>query len=132
MDPKDGRVVSNCIVQAINGDDITVYGDGSQTRSFCYVSDLVDGAIKMMNNDKGFIGPVNLGNPSERTVLNLAEMVLEMTGSKSKITYKELPSDDPVKRKPDITKAQKILGWEPKVDIKDGLVKTIEYFKSIQ
>ena len=132
MDPKDGRVVSNCIVQAINGKDITIYGDGSQTRSFCYVSDLVDGAIKMMNNDKGFIGPMNLGNPSERTVFNLAEMVLEMTGSKSKITYKELPSDDPVKRKPDITKAQKILGWEPKVDIKDGLVKTIEYFKSIQ
>ena len=132
MDPKDGRVVSNCIVQAINGDDITVYGDGSQTRSFCYVSDLVDGAIKMMNNNKGFIGPVNLGNPSERTVLNLAEIILEMTGSKSKITYKDLPSDDPVKRKPDITKAQEILGWKPKVDIKDGLAKTIEYFKSIQ
>ncbi len=132
MDPKDGRVVSNCIVQAINGDDITIYGDGSQTRSFCYVSDLVAGAIKMMNNDKGFIGPVNLGNPSERTVLNLAEIVLEMTGSKSKITYKDLPSDDPVKRKPDITKAQEILGWKPEVDIKDGLKKTIEYFKSIQ
>ena len=132
MDPKDGRVVSNCIVQAINNQDITVYGDGSQTRSFCYVSDLVDGAIKMMNNDKKFIGPVNLGNPSERTVLNLAEIILEMTGSKSKITYKDLPSDDPIKRKPDITKAQEILGWEPKVDIKDGLAKTIEYFKSIQ
>ena len=132
MDPKDGRVVSNCIVQAINGEDITIYGDGSQTRSFCYVSDLVAGAIKMMNNDKGFIGPVNLGNPSERTVLNLAEIVLEMTGSKSKITYKDLPSDDPVKRKPDITKAQEILGWKPEVDIKDGLKKTIEYFKSIQ
>ena len=132
MDPKDGRVVSNCIVQAINNQDITVYGDGSQTRSFCYVSDLVDGAIKMMNNAKKFVGPVNLGNPSERTVLNLAEIILEMTGSKSKITFKELPSDDPVKRKPDITKAQEILGWEPKVDIKDGLAKTIEYFKSIQ
>ena len=132
MDPKDGRVVSNCIVQAINNQDITVYGDGSQTRSFCYVSDLVDGAIKMMNNDKKIIGPVNLGNPSERTVLNLAEIILEMTGSRSKITFKELPSDDPVKRKPDITKAQEILGWEPKVDIKDGLAKTIEYFKSIQ
>ena len=132
MDPKDGRVVSNCIVQAINGEDITIYGDGSQTRSFCYVSDLVDGAIKMMNNDKGFIGPVNLGNPSERTVLNLAEIVLEMTGSKSKITYKDLPSDDPVKRKPDIKKAQEILGWKPEVDIKDGLKKTIEYFKSIK
>ncbi len=132
MDPKDGRVVSNCIVQAINGEDITIYGDGSQTRSFCYVSDLVDGAIKMMNNDQGFIGPVNLGNPSERTVLNLAEIVLEMTGSKSKITYKDLPSDDPVKRKPDIKKAQEILGWKPEVDIKDGLKKTIEYFKSIK
>ncbi len=132
MDPKDGRVVSNCIVQAINGEDITIYGDGSQTRSFCYVSDLVDGAIKMMNNDKGFIGPMNLGNPSERTVLNLAEIVLEMTGSKSKITYKDLPSDDPVKRKPDIKKAQEILGWKPEVDIKDGLKKTIEYFKSIK
>ena len=132
MDPKDGRVVSNCIVQAINGEDITIYGDGSQTRSFCYVSDLVDGAIKMMNNDTGFIGPMNLGNPSERTVLNLAEIVLEMTGSKSKITYKDLPSDDPVKRKPDIKKAQEILGWKPEVDIKDGLKKTIEYFKSIK
>lgn len=132
MDPNDGRVVSNCIVQAINGDDITIYGDGTQTRSFCYVDDLVDGAIRMMNNSRNFIGPVNLGNPSERTVLNLAEIILEMTGSKSKIVYKELPSDDPVKRKPDITTAKEILGWEPKVDIKDGLKKTIEYFKSIQ
>ena len=132
MDPNDGRVVSNCIVQAINGDDITIYGDGTQTRSFCYVDDLVDGAIRMMNNSSNFIGPVNLGNPSERTVLNLAEIILEMTGSKSKIVHKELPSDDPVKRKPDITIAKEILGWEPKVDIKDGLKKTIEYFKSIQ
>ncbi len=132
MDPNDGRVVSNCIVQAINGDDITIYGDGTQTRSFCYVDDLVDGAIRMMNNSRNFIGPVNLGNPSERTVLNLAEIILEMTGSKSKIVHKELPSDDPVKRKPDITIAKEILGWEPKVDIKDGLKKTIEYFKSIQ
>lgn len=132
MDPNDGRVVSNCIVQAINGDDITIYGDGTQTRSFCYVDDLVDGAIRMMNNSSNFIGPVNLGNPSERTVLNLAEIILEMTGSKSKIVYKELPSDDPVKRKPDITTAKEILCWEPKVDIKDGLKKTIEYFKSIQ
>ncbi len=132
MDPNDGRVVSNCIVQAINGDDITIYGDGTQTRSFCYVDDLVDGAIRMMNNSRNFIGPVNLGNPSERTVLNLAEIILEMTGSKSKIVYKELPSDDPVKRKPDITIAKEILSWEPKVDIKDGLKKTIEYFKSIQ
>ena len=132
MDPNDGRVVSNCIVQAINGDDITIYGDGTQTRSFCYVDDLVDGAIRMMNNSSNFIGPVNLGNPSERTVLNLAEIILEMTGSKSQIVYKDLPSDDPVKRKPDITTAKEILGWEPKVDIKDGLEKTIEYFRSIQ
>lgn len=131
MDPKDGRVVSNCIMQAIKDEDITIYGDGSQTRSFCYVDDLVDGAIRMMNNDKGFIGPVNLGNPSERTVLNLAQMVLEMTDSKSKLSFLPLPSDDPVKRKPDITKAQHLLGWEPVVDIKDGLAKTIEYFKSI-
>lgn len=131
MDPKDGRVVSNCIMQAIKGEDITIYGDGSQTRSFCYVDDLVDGAIRMMNNDKSFIGPVNLGNPSERTVLNLAQMVLEMTGSNSKLSFMPLPSDDPVKRKPDITKAQQMLGWEPVVDIKDGLAKTIDYFKSI-
>lgn len=131
MDPKDGRVVSNCIMQAIKGEDITIYGDGSQTRSFCYVDDLVEGAIRMMNNDKGFIGPVNMGNPSERTVLNLAQMVLEMTGSKSKLSFMPLPSDDPIKRKPDITKAQQMLGWKPVVDIKDGLSKTIEYFKSI-
>ena len=131
MDPNDGRVVSNCIMQAIQGEDITIYGDGSQTRSFCYVDDLVEGAIRMMNNDKGFIGPVNLGNPSERTVLNLAQMVLEMTGSKSKLSFMPLPSDDPIKRKPDITKAQQMLGWEPVVDIKDGLSNTIEYFKSI-
>lgn len=131
MDPNDGRVVSNCIMQAIKGEDITIYGDGSQTRSFCYVDDLVEGAIRMMNNDKGFIGPVNLGNPSERTVLNLAQMVLEMTGSKSKLSFMPLPSDDPIKRKPDITKAQQMLGWEPVVDIKDGLSNTIEYFKSI-
>lgn len=131
MDPKDGRVVSNCIMQAIQGEDITIYGDGSQTRSFCYVDDLVDGAIRMMNNDKGFIGPVNLGNPSERTVLNLAQMILEMTGSKSKLSFMPLPSDDPIKRKPDITKAQQMLGWKPVVDIKDGLSNTIEYFKSI-
>lgn len=131
MDPNDGRVVSNCIMQAIKGEDITIYGDGSQTRSFCYVDDLVDGAIRMMNNDKGFIGPVNLGNPSERTVLNLAQMILEMTGSKSKLSFMPLPSDDPIKRKPDITKAQQMLGWKPVVDIKDGLAKTIDYFKSI-
>lgn len=131
MDPKDGRVVSNCIMQALNDDDITIYGDGSQTRSFCYVDDLVDGMIKMMNNPQGFIGPVNLGNPSERTVLNLAEMITELTESSSKIKFMPLPSDDPIKRKPDITLAEKELGWAPKTDIKDGLRKTIEYFKTV-
>lgn len=131
MDPKDGRVVSNCIMQALKGEYITIYGDGSQTRSFCYVDDLVDGIIKMMNNPQKFIGPVNLGNPSERTVLNLAEIILELTNSKSKIVYMPLPSDDPVKRKPDITVAQKELGWEPKFDIKDGLTLTIDYFKTV-
>ncbi len=131
MDPKDGRVVSNCIMQALNGEDITIYGDGSQTRSFCYVDDLVEGMIGMMNNQQDFVGPVNLGNPSERTVLNLAEMLIEMTDSKSKITFLPLPSDDPIKRKPDISLAKEILGWEPKVDIKEGLAKTIEYFKTV-
>ncbi len=131
MDPKDGRVVSNCIMQALNGEDITIYGDGSQTRSFCFVDDLVDGIIRMMNNSRGFIGPVNLGNPSERTVLDLAQKVLELTGSTSKISFMPLPSDDPVKRKPDISVAKAELGWEPKVDIMDGLKKTIEYFKTI-
>ena len=131
MDPKDGRVVSNCIIQALNGEDITIYGDGSQTRSFCFVDDLVDGIIRMMNNSRGFIGPVNLGNPSERTVLDLAQKVLELTGSKSKLSFMPLPSDDPVKRKPDISVAKAELGWEPKVDIMDGLKKTIEYFKTI-
>lgn len=131
MDPKDGRVVSNCIMQALNGEDITIYGDGSQTRSFCFVDDLVDGIIRMMNNSGGFIGPVNLGNPSERTVLDLAQKVLELTGSTSKISFMPLPSDDPVKRKPDISVAKAELGWEPKVDIMDGLKKTIEYFKTV-
>ena len=133
MDPNDGRVVSNFIVQALKGEDITIYGDGSQTRSFCYVSDLVDGMIKMMNNDHGFIGPVNLGNPSERTILDFAKLIIEMTNSNSKIVYKPLPGDDPTQRKPDISLAKKELDWEPKIDIRDGLNKTIEYFsKKIQ
>lgn len=131
MDPKDGRVVSNCITQALKGDEITIYGNGEQTRSFCYVDDLVEGLIKMMNNKNGFNGPVNLGNPSERTVLDLAQKVIDLTGSKSKIKFLPLPSDDPVKRKPDISLAKKELGWEPKVDILDGLTKTIEYFKTL-
>ena len=129
MDPKDGRVVSNCIVQALQNENITVYGDGMQTRSFCYVDDLVEGLIRMMNNSKNIAGPVNLGNPSERTVINLAEMVLELTGSKSKIVFMPLPSDDPVKRKPDISLAQRELNWNPRVDITDGLKETIKYFK---
>lgn len=130
MDPDDGRVVSNFIIQALKGEDITVYGDGSQTRSFCYVDDLIDGIIKMMNNPQGFIGPVNLGNPNERTVLDFAKMIIEMTGTKSKIIYKSLPSDDPAQRRPDLTTAVKELGWRPTTDIKVGIQKTIEYFEN--
>lgn len=129
MDMNDGRVVSNFIVQALKGQDITVYGEGLQTRSFCFVSDLVDGLIKMMNNTQRFIGPVNLGNPSERTILDFAKMIIEMTGSKSKIVYNELPSDDPMQRKPDLTVAIRELNWQPTTDIKVGLEKTIKYFE---
>ena len=129
MAPDDGRVVSNFILQALKGEDITIYGDGTQTRSFCYVDDLVDGMIKMMEGS--FIGPVNLGNPSERTILDFAKLIIELTGSKSKIIYKPLPSDDPTQRKPDITLAKEKLGWEPKVNIEEGLLKTIEYFKEL-
>ena len=129
MDLNDGRVVSNFIVQALKGEDITIYGDGSQTRSFCYVDDLIDGMIKMMNNTNGFIGPVNLGNPSERTILDFAKLIIKLTNSNSKIIHKPLPSDDPSKRQPDITLAKKELNFEPKVDIEEGLIKTIEYFK---
>lgn len=130
MDMNDGRVVSNFIVQALKGEDITIYGDGLQTRSFCYVNDLVDGLIKMMgvNGDK-FIGPVNLGNNSERSILDFAKMIIEMTGSKSKIIHKELPSDDPIRRQPDLKLAQKELNWQPTTDIKIGLEKTIQYFE---
>ena len=128
MSLNDGRVISNFIVQALNNQDITIYGEGLQTRSFCYVSDLVEGLIKMMNNSQHFIGPVNIGNPAERTILDLAKIIIEMTNSKSKIIYKDLPDDDPVKRKPDIALAQKELQWAPKVDIKEKKKKTIEYF----
>jgi UDP-glucuronate decarboxylase len=130
MDPNDGRVVSNFIVQALKGQDITIYGDGLQTRSFCYVDDLVDGAIRMMNNPQGFIGPVNLGNPSERTILDFAKTIIEMTNSKSKIVYKPLPSDDPMQRQPDLTVANRELNWQPTTDISVGIQKTIEYFKN--
>ena len=130
MDLNDGRVVSNFIVQALKGEDITIYGDGSQTRSFCYVDDLIDGMIKMMNNANGFIGPVNLGNPSERTILDFAKLIIKLTNSNSKIIHKPLPLDDPSKRQPDITLAKKELNIELKVDIEEGLIKTIEYFKN--
>ncbi len=130
MDPDDGRVVSNFIIQALKGEDITIYGDGSQTRSFCYVDDLIEGIIRMMNSDDGFMGPVNLGNPGEFTIKELAEIVIELTGSASKIVYHDLPSDDPTQRKPDISLAkEKLNGWEPKVALKDGLIPSIEYFR---
>lgn len=131
MDANDGRVVSNFIVQALKNEDITIYGDGSQTRSFCYVDDLVDGMIRMMDNSEGFIGPVNLGNPSERTILDFAKLIIELTNSNSKIIFKPLPKDDPTRRKPNITLAKEKLDWEPKTDIKEGLMKTIQYFHEI-
>lgn len=126
----DGRVVSNFIVQALKGEDLTIYGDGSQTRSFCYVGDLIEAFVRMMDQDE-IIGPVNIGNPGEFTMLELAHAVLEQTGSKSKIVYQPLPGDDPKMRRPDITLAKKALGWEPKVNLFEGLQKTIEYFKTI-
>ncbi len=125
----DGRVISNFIVQALKNEDITVFGDGSQTRSFCYVSDLVEALMRMMDQD-GFIGPVNLGNPEEFTMLELANLIVELTGSKSRIVHKPLPSDDPRKRKPDISLARAKLDWEPTVPVREGLVKTIDYFRS--
>jgi UDP-glucuronate decarboxylase len=131
MHPYDGRVVSNFIVQALTGQDLTIYGDGSQTRSFCYVDDLIDGMMKMMNGPDDFIGPVNLGNPGEFTMLQLAQLVLEQTGSKSKIVHLPRPTDDPSQRRPNGTLAKAKLDWEPKIPLKDGLAKTIEFFKSI-
>ncbi|MEA3477174.1 MAG: UDP-glucuronic acid decarboxylase family protein [Bacteroidota bacterium] len=131
MDPHDGRVISNFIVQALQGRDITIYGDGSQTRSFCFADDMIEGFIRLMNTGDQFTGPVNLGNPGEFTILELADKVLQMTGSKSKLVYEPLPEDDPVKRQPDISLAKKELGWQPKIDLEDGLKKTIEYFKTI-
>jgi UDP-glucuronate decarboxylase len=131
MHPNDGRVVSNFIVQALKNQDITVYGEGQQTRSFQYVDDLVEGMIKMMDSKDGFTGPVNIGNPDEFTILELAEKVIKLTGSKSKIIYKPLPSDDPMMRKPDIDLARKELNWSPKLKLDEGLIKTIEYFKTI-
>ncbi len=129
MAANDGRVVSNFIVQALNNEDITVYGDGSQTRSFCFVSDLVNGAIKMMNSEKGFIGPVNIGNPVETPIIEFAEKIIAMTGSKSKIVFNPLPQDDPTQRKPNISLAKEKLDWEPKVALEQGLMETINYFE---
>ncbi|MBU3661370.1 MAG: SDR family oxidoreductase [Flavobacteriales bacterium] len=132
MNPYDGRVVSNFIVQALKGENITIYGDGKQTRSFQYVDDLVEGMIRMMATDDTFIGPVNIGNPGEYTMIELAEKVLELTRSNSKIIFEPLPQDDPMQRKPDISIARKELnGWEPKIELEEGLNKTINYFKTI-
>jgi UDP-glucuronate decarboxylase len=130
MAENDGRVVSNFILQALRGEDITVYGGGEQTRSFCYVSDLVDGMIRMMDCPD-FTGPVNLGNPTETTILQFAEKIIDLTGSSSNIVFKELPADDPKQRQPDISLAQEMLKWEPRVSVDEGLAKTIEYFHSI-
>ena len=131
MHPNDGRVVSNFIVQALKGREITLYGDGLQTRSFCYRDDLIDGMIKMMNSRDGFTGPVNMGNPNEFTIKELAELVIELTNAKSGIVYEPLPSDDPMQRQPDISLAKMELGWEPNIQLREGLQKTINYFKSI-
>ena len=132
MHPEDGRVVSNFIVQALQDKDITIYGDGSQTRSFQYVDDLVEGMVRMMNTDDDVIGPVNIGNPNEFTIIELANFILKLTGSKSKLIFLPLPSDDPVQRQPDITIARKLLnGWEPNIQLENGLIKTISYFKEL-
>lgn len=131
MHPNDGRVVSNFIIQALNNKPITIYGDGSQTRSFCYVDDMISAFTKMMDTSSSFSGPVNLGNPVEYTVMGLAEKIIELTGSKNNIVYKDLPSDDPVKRQPDISLARNALNWEPETSLNNGLGKTIEYFENI-
>lgn len=128
MHPNDGRVVSNFIVQALQGKNITIYGDGQQTRSFCYVDDLIEAMVRMMSSSDDVTGPINTGNPHEFTIRQLAEMVIEMTGSKSKLIFEPLPSDDPKQRKPDIKRAKDLLGWEPKTQLRDGLRKTISYF----
>ena len=131
MHPNDGRVVSNFIVQALKGHDITIYGDGLQTRSFCYVDDLVDGMIRLMDSPDDVTGPINVGNPGEFTMIELAETVLKLVGSKSKLVRQPLPADDPKQRKPDITRARNTLGWEPKVQLEDGLGETIAYFRKL-
>ena len=131
MHPRDGRVVSNFIVQALKNENITIYGDGSQSRSFCYVDDLIEGMTRLMNTRDEFIGPVNVGNPNEFTILELAEKVLMLTRSKSKLIFMPLPEDDPLQRQPDISLAKKELGWKPEIQLEEGLKKTIEYFRSV-
>jgi UDP-glucuronate decarboxylase len=131
MHPEDGRVVSNFIMQALRGEDLTIYGDGQQTRSFCYASDLISGFVKLMESNAEIRGPINMGNPNEFTMLELAEKVLSLTKSKSGLIFKPLPQDDPKQRRPDISQAKSVLGWEPKIQLEEGLVQTISYFKSI-
>lgn len=131
MHPDDGRVVSNFIVQALRGDDITIYGNGMQTRSFCFVDDLIDAMVRFMEADSNFTGPVNIGNPTEFTMIDLAKEVIDIVGSNSRIVFKPLPQDDPKQRKPDISLAKDILGWEPSISIQEGLTKTVAYFRSI-
>jgi UDP-glucuronate decarboxylase len=131
MLPNDGRVVSNFIMQALHGNDITIYGDGSQTRSFCYVDDLVEGLIRLMESDEEITGPINLGNPGEFSIKELAEKVVSMTGSDSKIVYEPLPQDDPTQRQPDITQAREKLNWQPDVALEDGLKTTVKYFSDL-
>jgi UDP-glucuronate decarboxylase len=129
MNPDDGRVVSNFIVQALRNKSITIYGEGRQTRSFCYVDDLIDGIMRLMESPKNVVGPINLGNPEEFTIRELAEIVIGMTGSRSKIEYQGLPIDDPQQRLPDISKAKELLGWQPGIALSDGLTRTIGYFE---
>ena len=131
MHPHDGRVVSNFVVQALKGEDITIYGEGNQTRSFCYVSDLVDGLVRLMNSGPETTGPINLGNPVEFTMIELAEAVIELTGSKSRLVHRPLPADDPKQRQPNIDRAKADLGWAPTIPLREGLAKTIEYFASV-
>jgi UDP-glucuronate decarboxylase len=131
MHPNDGRVVSNFVIQALLGNDITIYGDGSQTRSFCYVDDLIDGLVRLMNTPAEITGPINIGNPVEFTMLALANAVIKLTNSRSKIAFRPLPQDDPRQRQPNITRAKEDLGWEPRIDLNDGLIKTIAYFRKL-
>jgi len=131
MHPNDGRVVSNFIVQALRGEPITIYGDGSQTRSFCYVDDLIDGMLRLMDTPADFVGPINIGNPKEFSMLELAELVLQLVGGKSRLEYKPLPADDPRQRQPEIALARDALGWQPRVALEDGLKETIAYFRKL-